>query len=67
MAHYLEFKEWMMKEWAVYTEHIRQLGDEVGDCWKKFGQNMTRNEQCVLKTSMYQIMVDEKNMTKARR
>ena len=61
-----EFQEWMLKEWGVYIAQIHKVGEEVSQCWRQHHRNIIRDESCMLKLKIYQSMVSEANLTKAK-
>jgi hypothetical protein len=66
-AQYLEFKEWMAKEWAVYCAEIKWMQAEVELCFQKHGVEANRDKYCSSTIKQYMEAVEDNNLNEARK
>jgi hypothetical protein len=62
---FLEFKEWMAKEWAVYCAQIKYMQNELAVCFQKHGIDSKRH--CRELAEEYMRVVDDEALKEARR
>lgn len=64
-AQYLEFKEWMTKEWAVYCSQIKYMQSQLDECFQKHGMDAKRH--CGPLVTEYMETVSDEALSAARK
>ena len=62
---YLEFKEWVAKEWAVHCAHIKWMQGEIEKCYNKHG--LQAPDHCGALIKEYMDVVSEENLREAKK